>query len=72
MKKVMSLIVFTFILSSLFSETIVLKDGRELNGQIVAKQGEMVYLQTDKSLFSINESQLHELKMIMENQSQSL
>lgn len=54
-------IVFLSLLSVLFSETVILKDGRALHGEIVAKVVNTIYLQKEANLYSIEYGQIEKI-----------
>ena len=62
MKKLVFAALMLIMTLSLFGETVILKDGRRITGELVGKQNETIYLQTETELLSITKTQINEIK----------
>ena len=62
MKKTIFMLVIIVLTSSIFAETIILKDGRNFEGKIVGKNEGYLYLQTDKKIYKINYDGIETIK----------
>ena len=62
MKKLVVFTVLLIMTFSLFSETVILKDGKQFTGYLDGKQGDVIYLQTDDDLLAISKSAIKEIR----------
>lgn len=62
MKKMLMLIMLLIMFTMVWCESVILKDGRTLKGEIVGKKSDQIYLNSDGNIYLINRNLIKEIK----------
>jgi len=62
MKKMLLLFVLLLIFSSAFTELVILNDGRTLQGEIVGKKGDSIYLRSNGNVYLLSRDSVYQIK----------
>ena len=62
MKKMLIFIMLLIIVTAVWSESVILKDGRTFKGEIVGKKSDQIYLNSDGNIYLINRDLVKEIK----------
>lgn len=62
MNKLIITIILSLLLTSLFSETIILQNGKEISGEIIAKMDDVIYLKVGDTIEQLKFSQIKSIR----------
>ena len=62
MKRTFVLVVLLVMITMMFAESVILVDGRTLQGEIVAKKGDTIFLQSDGSIYQLTRNMVKQIK----------
>ena len=62
MKKMLMLVVLVFMFSSVFAESVILNDGRILKGEIVGKNGDVIFFRSEGNTYFLTRDLVKQIK----------